>query len=52
MDAKKKHLMAVLLVVGFVFTGLMMLSGCKKEEPAPTDTNQAVHDHGDGEHTH
>ena len=52
MDAKKKHLMSVVLVVGFVFVGLMMLNGCKKDEPAPADTSQQEHDHGEGEHTH
>ncbi len=52
MDARKKHLMAVLLFIGFVFAGLVTLGGCKKEEPAPADTNQAAHDHGEGEHTH
>lgn len=43
MDAKKKRLMAVLLVGGFLFVGLMMLNGCKKDEPtpAPADTNDA-----------
>ena len=43
MDAKKKRLMTVLLVVGFVSAGLLMLNGCKKEEPTPSpaDTNEA-----------
>ena len=35
MVAKKKRLMTVLLVVGFVFVGLTMLSGCGEKEPAP-----------------
>ena len=35
MVAKKKRLITVLLVVGFVFVGLIMLNGCGKEEPAP-----------------
>ena len=43
MDAKKKRLMTVLLVVGFVFAGFIMLNGCKKDEPKPppADTNDA-----------
>ena len=43
MDAKKKRLITVLLVAGFVFVGLAMVNGCKKEEPtpAPADTNDA-----------
>jgi YHS domain-containing protein len=55
MDAKKKRLMTVLLVVGFVFVGLVMLNGCKKEEPAaaPNDTSSAHdHEHGEEGHTH
>ncbi|UCF14920.1 MAG: YHS domain-containing protein [Phycisphaerales bacterium] len=44
MDAKKKGLMTVLLVVGFTFVGLTMLNGCGKEEPAaePNDANTAM----------
>jgi YHS domain-containing protein len=55
MDAKKKRLTAVLLVVGFVFVGLTMLNGCGKDEPTPEPnaaSSTPVHDHGDGEHTH
>ena len=56
MDAKKQRLITVLLVAGFVFVGLVMINGCKKEEPpTPTDTNSAhYHEHGEGEgqHTH
>jgi YHS domain-containing protein len=54
MNSKKKNLMAVLLVAGFVFVGLTMLSGCKDEEPAPQaqgdTTGHEGHDHGEGEH--
>lgn len=44
MDVKKKRLMKVLLVAGFVFVGLTILNGCGKEkEPvAPNDTNMAM----------
>jgi len=53
MNAKKKHLIAVLLVAGFVFVGLTMFSGCKDEEPTPeADVSHEGHDHGDGEHSH
>lgn len=38
MYAKKKHVVAVLLVAGFVFVCWTMLNGCKKEEPKPTAT--------------
>ncbi len=49
MDVQKKRLMTDLLVVGFVFVGLVMLNGCKKEAPpTPEDTNSA-HDHEHGE---
>ena len=43
MDAKKQRFITVLLVAGFVFVGLAMVNGCKKEEtaPAPADTNDA-----------
>jgi len=56
MDAKNKRLIAILLVVGFVFIGLTMLNGCAKEEPAPepNDANTAAvhdHDHGEGAHS-
>ncbi len=53
MDAKKKHLTGLLLVAGFVFVGLMMLNGCKKDEPGPaaTDTSHEGHDHAAGEHS-
>lgn len=55
MDAKKQRLITVLLVAGFVFVGLVMVNGCKKEEPvsAPADTNSAHdHEHGEEGHTH
>jgi len=54
MDAKKRHFMAVLLVLGLTLVGLTMLNGCKKEEPLSeaTDTSHEGHDHGPGEHTH
>ncbi len=54
MDAQKQRLITVLLVAGFVFVGLVMVNGCKKEEPttpAPNDTNSA-HDHEHGEEGH
>ncbi|MEA3224870.1 MAG: YHS domain-containing protein [Planctomycetota bacterium] len=51
MDAKKKRLMTVLLVAGFVFVGLVMVNGCKKEEPTPTAT-QSGHDHDGHDHEH
>lgn len=43
MDAKKRRMMTVLLVGGFLFVGLITLNGCKKEEPTPepADTNDA-----------
>ena len=34
MNAKKKH-----LVIAVLFAGLIMLNGCKKSEPAPTETS-------------
>jgi len=39
MDAKKRCLMTVLLVGGFLFVGLIMLNGCGKDEPPPKDVN-------------
>ncbi|MHC4302372.1 MAG: YHS domain-containing protein [Planctomycetota bacterium] len=47
--------MTVLLVAGFVFVGLVMVNGCKKEEPAPTGTSgehEHDHEHGEEGHTH
>ena len=43
MDAKKKRLVTVLLVVGFVIVGLTMLNGCGKKEtaPEPNEPNDA-----------
>ena len=55
MDAKKQRLITVLLVAGFVFVGLVMVNGCKKEEPpsAPNDTSSVQdHEHGEEGHTH
>jgi len=55
MDAKKQRLITVLLVAGFVFVGLAMVNGCKKEEPtpAPNDTSsEHDHEHGEDGHTH
>ncbi len=52
MDAKKQRLMTVLLVAGFVFVGLVMVNGCKKEEPAAPIDTESEHDHGDGEGQH
>ncbi len=34
MNAKKKH-----LVIAVLFVGLIMLNGCKKSEPAPSETS-------------
>ncbi len=53
MDAKKQRLMTVLLVAGFVFVGLVMVNGCKKEEPAPAPADTSTeHEHGEGEGEH
>ncbi len=54
MNAKKQRLIAVLLVTGFVFVGLVMVNGCKKEEPAaPVETSsEHDHDHGEDGNTH
>ena len=54
MDVKRQRLVTVLLVAGFVFVGLAMVNGCKKEEPAaPTDTSsEHDHEHGEEGHTH
>jgi YHS domain-containing protein len=34
MNAKKRH-----LVIAILFVGLIMLNGCKKSEPAPSETS-------------
>ena len=54
MNAKKRRLITVLLVGGFVFVALTMVNGCKKEEPVtPTDTSsEHDHEHGEEGHTH
>ncbi|MHC4328578.1 MAG: YHS domain-containing protein [Planctomycetota bacterium] len=50
MDAKKKRLMTVLMVMGFLFVGLVMIEGCKKSEPAPSETADHTHDHEGDDH--
>ncbi|MHC4424593.1 MAG: YHS domain-containing protein [Planctomycetota bacterium] len=51
MNAKKKHLMTVLLVAGFLFVGLVVTDGCKKSEPAPSETAaDTMHSHEGDEH--
>jgi YHS domain-containing protein len=55
MDSKKKRLITVLLVGGFVFVALIAVNGCKKEEPAPAPTGTSSahdHEHGAEGHTH
>jgi YHS domain-containing protein len=54
MNAKKQRFITVLLVAGFVFVGLVMVNGCKKEEPvAPEGTStEPAHEHGEGEGQH
>ncbi len=37
MNAKKRH-----LVMAVLFVGLIMLNGCKKSEPAPTETSDTM----------
>ncbi len=50
MSAEKKHLMTVLLVVGFLFVGLVMIEGCKKSEPEPSETADHTHEHEGDDH--
>lgn len=55
MDAKKQRLITVLLVAGFMFVGLVMVNGCKKEEPTPPPADTSTEhddDHGEEGHTH
>ena len=35
MNAKKKQLITVLLLAGFLLVGLIVVDGCKKSEPKP-----------------
>jgi len=35
MNAKKKHLITVLLLAGLLLVGLVVVDGCKKSEPKP-----------------
>ncbi len=37
MNAKKRH-----LVIAVLFVGLIMLNGCKKSEPAPSETSDTM----------
>jgi YHS domain-containing protein len=37
MNTKKKHLVTLSLVVGFLLVGLIVADGCKKSEPEPTE---------------
>jgi YHS domain-containing protein len=50
MNAKKKHLTTVLLVVGFLFVGLVMIEGCKKSEPAPETATTEIQGHEGHDH--
>jgi YHS domain-containing protein len=50
MNAKKKSLMTALLVMGFLFVALVMIEGCKKSEPAPSETAGHTHDHDGQDH--
>ena len=36
MNTKKKNLIGLSLIAGFVFIGLIVISGCKKSEPETT----------------
>ena len=38
MNAKSKKIRTMLLVAGIFLVGLIMLNGCKKEEPTATET--------------
>jgi YHS domain-containing protein len=54
MNDKMKQFKVMVMVTGLLLVGLVMINGCKKEEPAPTETVTSqphVHDESDG-HTH
>ena len=36
------------LLIAVLFAGLLMLNGCKKSEPTPTQTSEHKHSHDDG----
>jgi len=38
MNSKMKKISAMFIVTSLLLVGLIMLNGCKKSEPAPTDT--------------
>jgi YHS domain-containing protein len=44
MNAKKKALVTVLLVAGFLLAGLIVVDGCKKSEPEPTPPTEQLAD--------
>ena len=47
MNAKSMKIGTMLIVAGIFLVGLIMLNGCKKEEPTPTETamEHEGHDH-------
>ena len=45
MNAKSKKIRTMLLVTGIFLVGLIMLNGCKKEEPAATETKMEHEGH-------
>jgi YHS domain-containing protein len=47
MNAKSMKIRTMLIVTGIFLVGLIMLNGCKKEEPTPTETTMehAGHEH-------
>lgn len=45
MNTKKRH-----LVIAVLFVGLIMLNGCKKSEPAPSETSDTMQEMQGHEH--
>jgi hypothetical protein len=54
MNSKMKQFKVMFMVISLLLVGLIMVNGCKKEEPTTTETSTSQtheHDESDG-HTH
>ncbi len=42
MNSKVKQFKAMFMLISLLFVGLIMLNGCKKSKPAPSDTSEKM----------
>ena len=46
MNSKMKKINAMFIVTSLLLVGLIMLNGCKKSEPAPSETSETMQSEG------